>query len=209
MRQNYKFKLNPLPYRYDDMEPYIGQKTMKTHHIRHLGAYVSSLNRELARRPEYNGASLTEIYSSSDEDGSAMRYLSAAVYNHNFFFSLLAPSINDAIRAPVGCLRAALAREYGSVERALIKIRDAAIGSTVPGWVFLCKNKKGRPEIVFCNAQSMPDMDIYSPILVLDTWEHAYYLDYLNAKKDYIENNFRLINWNLCEMFWNSKISYK
>ena len=209
MKVNFKFKLSPLPYKYGDLEPYVGQKTMKLHHTRHLGTYINELNEALSRHPEFNGASLTEIYRTDSDGALEMRELCAAVYNHNLFFSLLAPSTNGAIRVPVGELRRALIKEFGSIERTLIMLRDAALDSREPGWVFLCKSKNDRAEILFCRGHSIPDPRNYIPIIAIDTWEHSYYLDYLSAKKNYIENNFRLINWELSEMFWRARIAYK
>ncbi len=213
MNEQYKFSLKPLPYGYADLEPYVSGQTMKTHHMRHLGSYINSLNDKISKAPAYKGLSLTEIYAKADgeetESAVDMQYYSSAVYNHNLFFALLAPTYNDAIRSPVGSLGDALKKEFGSAERFMISFRDAAMALRGSGWVFLCKNKNDRPVILTCADHSRPSPDSFLPIILLDCWEHAYYLDHLDRKKEFFENFFRIINWQLAEMFWNLKISYR
>ena len=213
MKEQYPISLKRLPYSYDALEPYITQKTMTVHHTRLLARYVRDLNELISKNSEYKGLSLTEIYSMAssrnDETTSKMQFLSAAVYNHNLFFAILAPSDDYSIRTPTGELSIAIKAEYGSVERFMIDFRDAALALRGSGWIFLCKDAKQKPRIVTCKDHSLPDVDTYEPILILDCWEHAFFLDYLDKKKDYYENYFRLINWKLCELFWKSSIVYK
>ena len=212
MKEHYKFSLKPLPYGYYEIEPYISEQTMKQHHIRHLGGYVNSLNALIEEYPQYSNLSLTELYLSAHKMqhiGEKMRFLSGAVYNHNLFFSILCPTYNDAITAPSGALYDALTREFGSFDQFAVAFRDAANALRGSGWVNLCRDHRNRPRIVTVQNHDRPVISEYTPIILLDMWEHAYYLDYLDRKKEYIENIFRIINWRLAEMFWESKVVYK
>jgi len=212
MKEHYKFTLKPLPYGYYDIEPYISEQTMKQHHVRHLGGYVSSLNSLIEENPQYSNMSLTELYNCApkvQQIGGKMRFLSGAVYNHNLFFSILCPACNDAITAPSGALHDALKRDFGSFERFTVEFRNAAESLRGSGWVNLCKDSKSRARIVTVQNHDRPRICEYTPIILLDMWEHAYYLDYLDRKKEYVENFFRIINWRLAEMLWDSTVAYK
>ncbi len=213
MKEHYKFTLKPLPYRYYDLEPYISEQTMKQHHIRHLGAYITNLNRLIEKNPAYKNMTLTELYAASSKMPSSisddMRFFSGAVYNHNLFFSLLSPTYNDAIRHPIGTLSGILEKEFGSFENFLVAFRDAAYNLRGSGWVFLCRDNSDRPRIVVTSNHDRPPINTCTPVLLLDMWEHAYYLDYLDRKKEYIENFFRIINWQLVQMLWDSRIIYR
>ena len=213
MKETYRFTLKQLPYGYSDLEPYIGSVAMKAHHAGHLGAYVRALNEEIRKYPEYRGYSATEIYSRATQKGAqnadTMRFLSSAVYNHNLYFSMLAPTCDDSVRCPVGNLLTEIRRQYGSCEKFLVEFRDLAIDLRGSGWVFLCKNESGKPELLQAKNHSLPPLSKFTPITVLDCWEHAYYLDYMQAKKAFFENYFRIINWRLAELMWNSSVIYK
>ena len=213
MKEQYPFSLKPLPYTYDSLEPYISQRTMRVHHTRLHASYVRDLNEEIKEKPEYLGLSLCEIYSKAeqkkDKTSEKIRHLCAAVYNHNLFFAILAPTYDNAIRSPQGNLARAIRREYGSEERFMLTLRDEALALRGSGWVFLCKDNDDIPRIISAKNHSIPSPDVYSPILILDCFEHAFFLDYLDKKKDYYENYFRLINWKLAELLWTSSIVYK
>ncbi len=213
MKEQYRFTLKPLPYGYSELEPYIGATAMKTHHAKHLGGYIKSLNEQIRQYPVYRGCSATEIYMKALKNGApnaeTMRFLSSAVYNHNLYFSMLAPSADDSVRCPVGNLLDCIRQKYGSCEKFLVEFRDQAMDIRGSGWVFLCKNEQGVPDIIQAKNHSLPPLSKYTPIAVLDCWEHAYYLDYLQDKKAFFENYFRLINWKLAELFWNSTVVYK
>ena len=212
MKEHYKFTLKPLPYGYYEMEPYISEQTMKQHHIRHLGGYVNSLNSLIEKNSQYSSMSLTELYLTApkmQQIGGKMRFLSGAVYNHNLFFSILCPTYNDAITAPSGALYEAITREFGSFDNFMITFRDIAESLQGSGWVNLCKDSRNRPRIVTTQNHDRPKISEFTPIMLLDMWEHAYYLDYLDRKKEYIENFFRIINWKLAQMFWDSKVVYR
>ena len=213
MKEHYKFTLKPLPYRYYDIEPYISEQTMKQHHIRHLGGYIISLNSMLERMPQYQSMSLTELYSvaskASSQSARNLRFLCGAVYNHNLFFSLLSPTYNDAIRHPSSTLAEAISDSFGSFENFMTQFRDASLSIKGAGWMWLCRDSRGRAVLAATQNHDIPHPQKLVPIILLDMWEHAYYLDNLDKKKDYVENFFRIINWQLAQLFWDSKIIYK
>ena len=213
MKEQYPFTLHPLPYPDCSMEPYLSQKTMKVHHDKLLGGYVRTLNGLISKSPEYKDMSLYEIYDQAslktDKNSTNIRYNAAAIYNHNLFFALLCPTDDGCIRAPQGSLCTAIREKFGSIERFMTQFRDEAMSIKGSGWLFLCKNSRQEPEIIPCPNHSIPNTKEYTPILILDCFEHAYFLDYLNDKKTYYENYFRIINWRLAQMLWNCDIVYK
>ncbi len=211
MKEHYKFKLKPLPYGYSEIEPYIGEQTMKVHHQRHLGGYINSLNALLAQNPNLCTCTLTKLYSMSSKNnqiGDRLQFLSGAVYNHTLYFAMLCPSYNDAVTCPSGALLQALIREYGSFERFVCEFKEQAKNLQGSGWIFLCKDKSDRPRIVATHNHMRPPITTHKAIFPLDMWEHAYYLDELDRKGEYIDNFFRIINWQLASMIWESKIAY-
>ena len=167
----------------------------------------------LERMPQYQSMSLTELYSASakasTQSARNMRFLSGAVYNHNLFFSLLSPTYNDAIRHPVGTLGDAIGECFGSFERFATQFRDLALSLKGSGWVWMCMDT--RKKLILCSTQNhdRPHPSRLSPIILLDMWEHAYYLDNLDKKKEYVENYFRIINWQLAQLFWDRRVIYK
>ena len=213
MKEHYPFSLKALPYEYDAMTPYISKSTMTVHHTRLLANYIKKLNITIKATPQYKDLSLSEIYGkASEENGQTsekLQFLSAAVYNHYLFFAILAPTEDSSIRVPIGQLRQAIKEEYGTFENFTVRFRDTALALKGSGWVFLCKNASGKPQIITCHNHSMPPPDKYRPVAVLDCWEHAYFCDYYNKKKDYYENFFRLVNWKLAELLYTDAIIYK
>ncbi len=211
MKEHYKFKLKPLPYGYSELEPYISEQTMKVHHMRHLGGYINSLNELISKNPRLSEYTLTELYCAnykSSKLGESMRFLSGAVYNHNLYFAMLCPSYNDAITCPSGALMDAIACMFGSFEKFICEFKAQAMSLRGSGWVYLCKDKASKPRIVSLPNHARPDPFTFSSILPLDMWEHAYYLDNLERKGEYIDSYFRIINWKLASMLWESKIIY-
>ena len=212
MKEHFPFCLKTLPYSYDAMTPYISERTMTVHHSRLLSNYVKELNSAIKESEGYKELSLSEIYSkaskNSDKSSIKMQFLSSAVYNHYLFFAILAPTEDSCLRSPIGTLRDAIRAKYRTIENFMLTFRDRALDLKGSGWIFLCKNKSNEPDIIICPNHSMPSPDLYRPIAVLDMWEHSYYCDYFNKKKDYCENFFRLINWKLIELLYSEAIIY-
>ena len=211
MENNRKINLNPLPYSYADLEPYVSEQTMKVHHIRHLGGYTKALNEMLSKINSGINAPLSTLYTYAHKlhsDPERLRFLIGAVYNHNLYFSLLSPPQNDAITRPGGELLEAIEKGFASFEKFTIEFASKAISTQGSGWTYRCKDKKGNARIISVKNHDIPNLAAYSPIAVIDMWEHAYYLDHLDRRRDYVTDYFRIINWKLSELRWNCKIVF-
>ena len=200
MNNNRTIELKPLPYSYTDLEPYVSEQALRVHHIRHLGGYTKKLNEMLAQIIPSVSGPLSSLYACAHklhEDPERLRFLIGAVYNHNLYFSLLSPPENDAIRRPEGDLLSAIERSFGSFERFSIEFADEATAIQGSGWTYLCKDKRGRAVILSVKDHDVPNLSVYTPVAVIDMWEHAYYLDYQNKRAEYVENILNhIINWN-------------
>ncbi len=211
MKEHYKFKLKTLPYGYAELEPYISEQTMRVHHTKHLGGYVNSLNELITQNPSLCEMNLTELYLNNYKNakfGEAIRFYSGAVYNHNLYFAMLCPSYNDALPSPEGALLDAIAAYFGSFEKFAVEFKNQAMALRGSGWIYLCRGRGSRPCILTLSNHNRPDPRLYHAILPFDMWEHAYYLDNLQLKSEYIDSFFRLINWKLASMLWELKIVY-
>ena len=190
------FKLKPLDYPYDALEPSIDEETVKIHHDKHQQAYVDKLNKALEKHPELYGKSLYDILSNLDdmpEDIMAdLVNQGGGVYNHEFYWSILGKGCNR----PVAEIADAIDRDFGSFEEFKEKFKQCGISTFGSGWAWLVVNAEGKLEVVSTANQDTPISDGKKPILALDVWEHAYYLNYRNVRPNYIKAFFEIINWN-------------
>ncbi len=200
MNEHYKFEVKPLPYSYDALEPHIGESTLCFHHDKHLQTYVDNLNKTLADFPAYQDWSLEELITRQDElpesIRTAVRNNAGGVYNHFFYFDGMAPA-NTTV--PSGRLKEKIDATFGSVEALQAKLKEAALGQFGSGWAYLVTDKDGNLSIVKTPNQDTPLTLGLCPVLAVDVWEHAYYLDYQNRRPDYYENWAQVINWNEAE----------
>lgn len=181
------FELMKLPYVYDALEPMMSAETLQYHHGKHHAGYVSKLN-GLIIGTEFESQSLVEIIKQAS--GSVFNN-AAQVYNHDFFFSNLSPEPS----APSLALDSIISAQFGSVEafrKAFIEKGLALFGS---GWVWLCINDKGDLSIEGTSNADNPIRSHLVPLMVCDIWEHAYYIDFRNARADYLETFWKLLNW--------------
>ena len=189
-----KFELAPLPYAYDALEPYIDKQTMEIHHSKHHQAYVNNLNAAVAGT-DAEGKSLEDIFANVSKYAPAIKNNGGGVWNHNFFWSILAPKGE----APKGALAEAINANFGSFEDFKKAFTTAATTRFGSGWAWLVA-VNGKLVITSTPNQENPLMDVAevkgSPILTVDVWEHAYYLKYQNRRPEYIENWWNVINWN-------------
>ncbi len=197
MNEHYKFELKPLPYAYEALEPHIGQETLHIHHDKHLQTYVDNLNKVLADATDYHGWSLEELIRRQEElpenIRTAVRNNAGGVYNHILYFDGMAPA---GTTKPSGELATMLDRTFGSLEGFEKKLKEAALGQFGSGWAWLVTDKGGNLRIVQTPNQDTPlTMDL-CPLLLVDVWEHAYYLDYQNRRPEYFDNWFKVINWD-------------
>ncbi|MBT8280171.1 MAG: superoxide dismutase [Muriicola sp.] len=190
------FELPKLPYAYDALEPNIDARTMEIHHTKHHNGYTSKLNAAIEGTP-LAGKGITEILQGLDMSNKAVRNNGGGFYNHSLFWEIMGP---DAGGNPSGELATAINDAFGSFDGFKDKFSSAAGGQFGSGWAWLCVHKGGKVEICSTPNQDNPIMPNTgcggTPILGLDVWEHAYYLNYQNRRPDYINAFFNVINWD-------------
>jgi len=188
------FKLPDLKYDYNALEPNIDARTMEIHHTKHHGAYTAKLNEAIAGT-EYEGKTIEEILSVVSGLSGAVRNNGGGYYNHNLFWEVMGPNGGGT---PSGDLGAAIDRDFGSFDAFKEKFNNAAATRFGSGWAWLVKS--GNSLVVTSTPnQDNPLMDLAdvkgTPILGLDVWEHAYYLNYQNRRPDYINAFWNVVNW--------------
>jgi Fe-Mn family superoxide dismutase len=190
------FTLDSLPYAFDALEPHIDAKTMEIHHDKHHAAYTNNLNAAIAGT-DLENLSIEEVMVKGF-DKPAVRNNGGGFYNHNLFWEILTPG---GATAPSGELAAAIDATYGSFEKFKEEFTKAATTRFGSGWAWLCVQKGGKVEVCSSANQDNPLMPGIgcggAPILGLDVWEHAYYLNYQNRRPDYINAFFNVINWDV------------
>ncbi len=189
------FELPKLPYAYDALEPHIDARTMEIHHSKHHNAYTTNLNAAIAGT-DLEGKSIEEILKNLDMSNGAVRNNGGGYFNHNLFWEVMSPNGGGE---PTGELAEAIAEEFGSFanfKEAFAKAGATQFGS---GWAWLCVSN-GKLSVCGTPNQDNPLMPGVgcggTPILGMDVWEHAYYLNYQNRRPDYITAFFNVINWN-------------
>lgn len=187
------FVLPKLPYAIDALNPYISRETMEFHYGKHHQAYVNKLNELVQGKPESKMTLENIILSSS----GAMFNNAAQIWNHTFYWNCLSPAGGGE---PKGNIADAINRNFGSFSLFKQKFTDASTTLFGSGWSWLVKNPDGKLEIIQTKDAGNPLTDGKKPLLTCDVWEHAYYLDYQNKRKDYCEAVFdHLINWDFAE----------
>ncbi len=193
------FTLPRLPYAYDALEPHIDARTMEIHHTKHHNAYTTNLNAAIAGS-DLEGKKIEEILKNLDMNNSAVRNNGGGFYNHNLFWEVMSPNGGGL---PSGELSKAIDESFGSFDAFKESFSKAAATRFGSGWAWLCVLKGGKLEICSTANQDNPLMPNIScggfPILGLDVWEHAYYLNYQNRRPDYIQAFFSVINWKKVE----------
>jgi superoxide dismutase, Fe-Mn family len=189
------FELPNLPYAYDALEPHIDARTMEIHHSKHHNAYTTNLNAAIAGT-DLEGKTIEDILANLDMNNMAVRNNGGGFYNHNLFWRVMAPNAGGK---PTGELAAAIDAAYGSFEEFKAQFAKAGATRFGSGWAWLCVHKGGKVEVCSTPNQDNPLMPNTAcggfPILGMDVWEHAYYLNYQNRRPDYIEAFFNVINW--------------
>ncbi|MGT2799669.1 superoxide dismutase SodA [Streptococcus marmotae] len=187
--------LPDLPYAYDALEPHIDAETMTLHHDKHHATYVANANAALEKHPEI-GEDLVALLSNVENIPADIRQAlinnGGGHLNHALFWELLSP---EKTEVPAE-LAAEIAATFGSFDEFQAAFTTAATTRFGSGWAFLVVNKEGKLEIVSTANQDTPIMNGLTPILALDVWEHAYYLNYRNVRPNYIKAFFEIINWN-------------
>jgi Fe-Mn family superoxide dismutase len=193
------FTLPDLPYDYNALEPHIDAKTMEIHHQKHHGTYVQKLNDALKGNDELLALGVVELMGRlgdvPEEAQKAVRNNGGGHANHSFFWQLMSP---EGGGEPSGELAEAINAKFGSFNDFKTQFKEAAVGRFGSGWAWLCKDADGL-HIESTPNQDNPWMDGHIPILGLDVWEHAYYLNYQNRRPDYIDAWWNVVNWREVE----------
>ena len=200
------FELPKLPYANDALEPHIDARTMEIHHTKHHNGYTTKLNGAI-QGTDLENKSIEEILTGLNMDNGAVRNNGGGYYNHCLFWEVMSP---DGGGSPSGELGDAIHDAFGSFEDFKEKFSAAAGSRFGSGWAWLCVHKGGKLEICSTPNQDNPLMPGVGcegyPILGLDVWEHAYYLNYQNRRPDYVAAFFNVINWDkVAEGYANNK----
>ena len=189
------FQLPDLPYNFDALEPHIDSKTMQIHHGKHHAGYTSKLNSAI-EGTNLNGKTIEAILKGLDMSNSALRNNGGGYFNHCLFWEIMGPNCGGS---PTGKLSAAINDAFGSYDDFKSSFSSAAGTRFGSGWAWLCTAAQGNLEVCSTANQDnplMPGECGKTPILGLDVWEHAYYLNYQNRRPDYISAFFEVINWD-------------
>lgn len=193
------FELPELGYAYDALEPNIDARTMKIHHSKHHNGYTSKLNAAVTGT-DLEGKSIENILANLDMSNGAVRNNGGGFFNHSLFWTVMNPEDRGYLS---GELKDAIEAKFGSKEAFIEAFSKAAATQFGSGWAWLCVKKGGEIEVCSTPNQDNPLMPGVAcegtPILGLDVWEHAYYLNYQNRRPDYIDAFFKVINWNEVE----------
>lgn len=191
------FKLMDLPYAANALEPVIDANTMSFHHGKHHQTYVDNLNKQIELDSNLNGKSLNEIIANISKYSVATRNNAGGVFNHNFFWEILAPIGKNG--EPSEKLAKAINETFGSLDKFKEEFEASGAGRFGSGWAWLIVDNK-KLKIVSTPNQDNTLMDAYevkgAPVLVVDVWEHAYYLQYQNKRAAFLKDFWKIVNWN-------------
>jgi superoxide dismutase, Fe-Mn family len=214
------FRLDPLPYATNVLEPHIDARTMEIHHDKHHQAYVTNLNKAMAEDSSVNYKTIEELCRSVHSTKSALRNNGGGHYNHSLFWKLMKPPVKLVSKdnpptttkeipvTPSGPLVDAIVAAYGSMDEFKNKFNDKAKSVFGSGWCWLVVNDVNKLEIGTTPNQDNPLMSFSNlkgiPVLALDVWEHAYYLKHQNLRMDYVKDWWALVNWEEAERLFEA-----
>ena len=194
------FELPPLKFAFNALEPAIDAKTMEIHHDKHHATYVNNLNKALESVPEYYAQplekTLREINKVPESIRTAVRNSGGGHANHTLFWEVLNPG---GKKLPDGALLKELEQTFGSLDGFMEKFTAAATTRFGSGWAWLVLDHDKKLQVYSTANQDSPLMDGHEPLLALDVWEHAYYLNYQNRRPDYIKAFWSVVNWSFVE----------
>jgi Fe-Mn family superoxide dismutase len=190
------FELPPLPYDYNALEPSIDEETMRIHHDKHHGAYVTNLNKAVAGT-EFENMSIEELVQNLDkvpeDKRTAVRNNGGGHINHSMFWVIMGPNGGGQ---PTGALADAINKQFGSFDAFKEQVNQAGATRFGSGWAWLVVDPSGKLSVLSTPNQDNPLMDGKgTPILGVDVWEHAYYLKYQNKRPDYLNAWWKTVNW--------------
>ena len=199
------FSLPDLPYSTDALEPHIDSTTMGIHHGKHHATYVANINKALESAPDLDGKSLEELLANDcaavpEGIRTAVRNNGGGHANHSLFWQIMGPGQGGD---PAGNLAQAINSAFGDFAQFKDKFTAAAMGRFGSGWAWLVKGSGG-VEVLSTANQDSPLMSGQTPIVGLDVWEHAYYLNYQNRRPEYVGNWWNVVNWSAAEQRFNA-----
>jgi Fe-Mn family superoxide dismutase len=192
------YTLPDLPYDYNALAPHVDEQTMRIHHDKHHAAYVNNLNSALEKHPDFDpgndvDALMRRFESVPDDIKTAVRNNGGGHSNHTLFWQVMGPNGGGE---PVGQLAEEIASAFGDFAAFRTRFADTAKGRFGSGWAWLVVDDQRKLQVIDTLNQDSPYMLGYTPILGLDVWEHAYYLNYQNRRPDYIEAWWNVVNWD-------------
>lgn len=197
------FELAPLPYAFDALEPHIDARTMEIHHDKHHAGYTAKLNDALEGHADLAGKSAEDILRNINSVPEAIRTAvinnGGGYVNHNLFWQIMAPKAGGE---PTGAIGDAIKSTFNDFNSFKDKFSNAAATRFGSGWAWLCVDDKKKLIVTSTPNQNSPLMDGMTPILGLDVWEHAYYLNYQNRRPDYIKAFWSVVNWKRVDEFY-------
>lgn len=192
-----KYEFKSLPYAYNDLAPVINEQTMHLHKDKHHKTYFDKFVAAV-KETEYDGQDMEEIFANVSKLSPAIRNNGGGFYNHDFYFDGMRKSRDN--NEPDGEIAQAVKKSFGDFETFEKKFSDAAAGQFGSGWVWLIW-KNGKLEITATSNQNNPLMDDAAvkgkPLMTVDVWEHAYYLDYQNRRPEYLKNWWKIVDWDV------------
>jgi Fe-Mn family superoxide dismutase len=183
------FELPKLPYEKNALEPHISAETLEYHYGKHHQAYVNKLN-ELVKGTKYENMFLEEVIKNSD---GAVFNNAAQIWNHTFYWNCLAPKAGGQ---PTGKLAEKINASFGSFDKFKEQFSTTAVGTFGSGWAWLVQDPSGAIKIISTSNAQLPMTQGLTALMTCDVWEHAYYVDYRNARPKYVEAFWNLVNWN-------------
>ncbi|TKI81865.1 superoxide dismutase [Mn] [Bacillus mycoides] len=197
-----KHELPNLPYAYDALEPHFDKETMNIHHTKHHNTYITNLNAALEGHAELADKSVEELVANLNEVPEAIRTAvrnnGGGHANHTFFWTILSPNGGGQ---PVGELATAIEAKFGSFDAFKVEFAKAGATRFGSGWAWLVVNN-GELEVTSTPNQDSPITEGKTPVIGLDVWEHAYYLNYQNRRPDYIGAFWNVVDWNVAEKLY-------
>jgi Fe-Mn family superoxide dismutase len=191
------FELEPLPYAYNALEPYIDEETMHLHHDKHAQAYVNNLNAAIQNAPEFGSIDIEDLMRRINDVPEniriAVRNNGGGHANHSMFWKIMTPNGGGN---PTGPIAEAINQAFGSFDAFKAALNDAGLKRFGSGWTWLVADQNGKLSVISTANQDSPLMDGFYPIMGNDVWEHAYYLKYKNMRGDYLNAWWNVVNWD-------------
>lgn len=187
------FQLPELPFPKDSLAPFLSAETFDYHHGKHHAAYVNNTNNLIKDTP-YDDMTLEEVIRKAASEGTTGLFNnSAQIWNHSFFWNCMSPNGGGA---PTGKIGELITRDFGDVDAFKEQLTKAAVSLFGSGWAWLTLNAEGKLEILPLSNADTPLIHNKTPLLTIDVWEHAYYIDYRNARPKFVEGFWDVINWD-------------